>query len=606
MQELLFRYFKPSSILTSLNLTDNISRFIWSLLKQYKAGISFMVFTAIIFAVDITARPYFIKIIIDAVNLNTEGAKYLNILLKPIAVYIAILCIANLFYRCWDMVCLKVFPEMKAKIIYSLVDYTHVHSYEYFQNNFAGSISNKIVNDVTNSIENIIQSLINGMLPYSLVFVFGLAILTSTHKYFGIVFFIWSLCYFIMYIKLNSQIKSRSNIFAYSRSKLVGSLVDSLNNAINVKLFSSKKYELDFLSRNILDVEEKEKQLHFATFIRCLFSSISIIILSIIMLSLLIYTKNLNLITSGDFALVITLSFSIMEVLQTLSKNYLIYSKEIGICKQALSALMTPYDIKDSPNSTVLKVAKGEIIFENISFSYNKDTTLFVNQSLIINPGQKIGLIGYSGSGKTTLVNLIMRLYELKHGRILIDKQDISVVTQDSLRRNIGFIPQDPVLFNRTVLENVRYARPEASEKEIIEACKKAKADEFIREMPDGYNSMVGDRGVKLSGGQRQRIAIARAILKNSPILILDEATSALDSITELSIEENLKEIMQDKTTLVIAHRLSTLLSMDRILVFNNGQIIEDGSHQELLANNGLYKVLWDTQVGGFLNEKES
>ena len=220
---------------------------------------------------------------------------------------------------------------------------------------------------------------------------------------------------------------------------------------------------------------------------------------------------------------------------------------------------------------------------------------------MIIPGGQKVGLVGFSGSGKTTFVNLIVRLFDLSSGVIKIDNQNIKEVTQSSLRENIGFIPQDPILFHRSLMENIRYGNVNASDDEVIQAAIKAHAHEFITLTKDGYHSLVGERGVKLSGGQRQRISIARAILKNAPILILDEATSALDSVTEAYIQDSLAILMQGKTVIIIAHRLSTLLEMDRILVFDQGKIVEDGTHLELLAKNGLYKILWGAQVGGFL-----
>lgn len=252
-----------------------------------------------------------------------------------------------------------------------------------------------------------------------------------------------------------------------------------------------------------------------------------------------------------------------------------------------------------------MKVTQGQIFFDKVKFCYMGSEALFKNKSVIIEPGQKVGLVGYSGSGKTTFVNLILRLYDATEGLILIDGQDIKEVTQDSLRANIGMIPQDPSLFHRTLMENIRYGRINATDEEVIEAAKKAHAHDFIINLPEGYNSLVGERGVKLSGGQRQRIAIARAILKNAPILLLDEATSQLDSVAESYIQESLWRLMQNKTTIVIAHRLSTLLHMDRILVFEEGQIIEDGTHSELLERNGQYKSLWDAQVGGFLPEMQ-
>ena len=252
-----------------------------------------------------------------------------------------------------------------------------------------------------------------------------------------------------------------------------------------------------------------------------------------------------------------------------------------------------------------MQVKHGEIVFENASFQYREATPLFDQLNVRIQAGEKVGLVGYSGSGKTTFAHLILRLFDLESGRILIDGQDIGRVSQNSLRQSVSFIPQDPTLFHRSILENIRYAKPDATEAEVVLAAKAAHADEFIMALPEGYEALVGERGVKLSGGQRQRIAIARAMLKNAPILILDEATSALDSITEHLIQESLDQLMEAKTTIVIAHRLSTLLHMDRIIVFHHGQIVESGSHRALLEKNGRYAQLWKSQVGGFLPDSE-
>ena len=260
---------------------------------------------------------------------------------------------------------------------------------------------------------------------------------------------------------------------------------------------------------------------------------------------------------------------------------------------------MLPLEILDKPDAVILKCNRGQITFNNVKFHYKGTEPLFQNKSIEIKAGQKVGLVGYSGGGKSTFVNLILRLYDITDGAILIDGQDIRDVTQDSLRSSIALIPQDPSLFYRSLMDNIRYGRIDATDEEVISAAKKAHAHEFITKLSKIYDSLVGERGAQLSGGQRQRIAIARAILKNAPILILDEASSQLDSPTESLIQESLWDLSQNKTTLVIAHRLSTLLNMDRILVFDQGVIVEDGTHTELLSLNGLYRKLWDSQVGG-------
>jgi ATP-binding cassette subfamily B protein len=264
--------------------------------------------------------------------------------------------------------------------------------------------------------------------------------------------------------------------------------------------------------------------------------------------------------------------------------------------------MQDPQDILDAPTAAPLSIKSGEILFDNVSFRYG-DKALFVNKHVKIQGGEKVGLVGYTGAGKSTFINLILRFYPIEKGKILIDGQEITQVTLESLRRQIALIPQDPILFHRTLDENIRYAKPEATSSEITQAAKLAHCDEFIRSMPEGYSTKVGERGTRLSGGEKQRIAIARALLADAPILILDEATSALDSVTENYIQDSLEKLMTGRTTIVIAHRLSTLARMDRILVFDQGKIVEEGSPAALLNSGGLYARMWNMQVGGFLPE---
>jgi ATP-binding cassette, subfamily B, bacterial len=321
---------------------------------------------------------------------------------------------------------------------------------------------------------------------------------------------------------------------------------------------------------------------------------------------LLIDGRAKGTITIGDFALIFALTAQIFECMWGVSNEVTRFTEHFGKITQGLRLTTQAHDIQDEPSAPALQVTKGEICFNKVHFQFSDVEPLFSNKSVVIRAGQKVGLVGYSGSGKSTFVNLILRVFELQSGEIRIDGQDISKVTQNSLRQVISMIPQDPALFHRTLFENIQYGKLDATQDEIIQAAKKAHAHAFITLLPAGYESLVGERGIKLSGGQRQRITIARAILKNAPILILDEATSALDSVTENLIQESLLELMQGKTTLVVAHRLSTLLYMDRILVFDKGKIVEDGTHDDLLSKNGRYKTLWDAQVGGFLPEKHA
>jgi ATP-binding cassette subfamily B protein len=310
-------------------------------------------------------------------------------------------------------------------------------------------------------------------------------------------------------------------------------------------------------------------------------------------------------ISVGSFAMVASLLLLVINDVRNLSRRFLEFFEYVGNITDGVGVIVRPHELVDAPGARDLQVTRGEIRFENVDFRYPGGMEVFRGLNLTIHEGQRVGLVGFSGSGKSTFVNLILRLYDIQGGRILIDGQDIRETTQDSLRGAIAMIAQDPMLFHRSLLENVRYGRLDASDQDVQEAAQQAHAHEFIVSLPEGYNSLVGERGVRLSGGQRQRIAIARAILKNAPIFFMDEATSSLDSVTERHIQDSIEDLMRGRTAIVIAHRLSTIAHLDRIVVFHQGEVVEDGTHTELLARGGHYARLWSMQAGGFLPEHE-
>lgn len=546
-------------------------------------------------AVDANVKPYLIKLIIDNVGSNNYNDIWLIVCVYGVMQFGLILTWAS-----FDLFSSKLYPPMVASITQSFLNKLNNYPYRFFQEHLCGSLSSKL-SDVANFAPQLINTILLDFFQVALMLALSLFFLAKVHFGFAIAIIICITIFLATgYVKMKKA-AALSRLEAESDSQVWGNVVDYITNMFAVKIFSSYSHEKNRINEKLIDLTSKSKA--SILFLRAYFmtqgSLFSLYILSC--LCGMVYLSKNELITPGDFALVFMLNFEIINRLFQLAiivKNFI---SHFGTVDQALTILEDMPDIQDKADAQTLKIKKGNIVFDTVKFHYKGAETLFQNISVKIKAGQRVALVGYSGGGKSTFVNLILRLYDVSDGAILIDGQDIRNVSQDSLRKNIAMIPQDSSLFHRSLMENIRYGRTDATDEEVIEAAKKAHAHEFIEKLEQGYDSLVGERGLKLSGGQRQRIAIARAILKNAPILILDEATSQLDSVTESLIQESLSELMQNKTTIVIAHRLSTLLHMDRILVFDKGKIVEGGTQSELLAKGGLYKNLWDAQVGGFL-----
>ena len=378
-----------------------------------------------------------------------------------------------------------------------------------------------------------------------------------------------------------------------------------MTNVMNSKLFARKEHERGHLSR-YLDREVKAARRTFWFMERMRwFQFIATLSLQVGMIAYAASIWMDRSISVGSFAMVASLLLLVINDVRNLSRRFLEFFEYIGNITDGVGIIIRPHEITDSPGATELQVTRGEIRFENVDFAYGGGIEVFRGLSLTIRPGERVGLVGFSGSGKSTFVNLILRLYDIQDGRILIDGQDIREVTQDSLRNAVSMISQEPMLFHRSLRENVRYGSLEASDDDVQDAARRAHAHEFIESLPQGYGALVGERGVRLSGGQRQRIAIARAVLKNAPIVIMDEATSSLDSVTERHIQDSIENLMKGRTSIVIAHRLSTIAHLDRIVVFHAGEVVEDGTHAELLTRNGHYARMWSMQAGGFLPEND-
>jgi ATP-binding cassette subfamily B protein len=456
------------------------------------------------------------------------------------------------------------------------------------------------------NIENILHKMTKHFIKAITTLIISFSVTYSVNPVFFYILIIWFFLFTTFSILMSNRLVFLSNKHANSESILSGQIVDCISNNSNIRIFATKDYEISRMNSFFKKTEEAFSKKEFFAIIIDGTQGIMIATMIGSALYFLIKLYGSKLITNGDFALIIGLSMDLAYCIWYTMFQVDEFNQALGKCNQSLNAIITSQEINKNEETTKeISVISGKLIFNNVSFNYKNSKSIFQSLNVKINPSEKVGIVGYSGGGKTTFVNLILKLYDVTDGQILIDGQDIASISQESLRRNISMISQDPSLFNRSIIDNIKYGAESATEKEIFEAAKKAHAHEFIEKLSNGYNSAVGERGLVLSGGQRQRISIARAILKNAPILILDEATSALDSITENLIQESLWTLMQNRTTIVIAHRLSTLLGMDRILVFDEGEIIQDGSHAKLIIEDGLYKKLWNAQSGGFLPDKK-
>lgn len=576
-----------------------VLNFIFEISKPYRLYLFGMLMAMLGVAAYTNFQGYFIKLMVDAV----VGNAYEDII--RIAVWYGFLQLSLVFiWVIYDIFAGKTDP-MKSAITNQILDRIKNYDITYFQNNLGGSLSSKI-KDASTLVPSLIYLLIDNYFQLILIIIIAALLLAKTHWGFSVAILVWVALFLIIFYKNMKTVHNLSSATAESDSKIWGRIVDYLGNILSVKYFASNRHEISALAivQNQYNYQVYLKRQFLTKLYFYLGLAFSIYIIGCMVFLIFLYRS--HVITPGDFVFVFSINYKIIDQLFFATHTLRDFVTNWGTVDQAIKILDIVPEIQDKPGARALSVTRGDIVFNKVKFHYQKAKPLFQNKSVTIVSGQKTGLVGYSGSGKSSFVNLILRLYDVEQGSILIDGQDIRDITQDSLRREIGMIPQDPSLFHRSLMENIRYGRIDATDEETIDAAKCAHAHEFISKLPQGYESLVGERGVKLSGGERQRIAIARAFLKNAPLLILDEATSQLDSITESNIQESLWKLMKGKTTIVIAHRLSTLLHMDRILVFDQGKIVEDGTHQDLLVRGGLYKTLWDAQVGGFLPDKKS
>ena len=469
------------------------------------------------------------------------------------------------------------------------------HSQRFFSDNFAGSMVAKTKRFVR-SIDTMYDIALWNFWHVAIVLVGIFAVLFIENSTLGWIYLAW-LVVFLAVAVIFVKYKVRYDIKkAKADSKVTGVLSDVITNILNVKIFSNRRREQGIYGEV---VEEERKVRHAAWDMGAHRETVQGILMGALELGGMYFVIQLWLdgtVTIGFIVLFQLYLGRLFGALWELSRAIARFMEALTDAKEMVDIFEEVPDILDAENPEFVRIDAGEVAFNSIHFQYEEAQKVFTNFNLKIPSGQTVGLVGHSGSGKTTITNLLLRFIDVNEGSITIDGQDIRNITQDDLRHNISYVPQDPLLFHRTIKENIAYAKPDASEEEIIEAAKKAQAHDFIQSLPQGYDTLVGERGVKLSGGQRQRVAIARVMLEDAPVLILDEATSSLDSISESKIQKAFHEAMKGRTTLVIAHRLSTIKDMDRIIVLDNGEIVQDGDHDELVQGKGLYRELWGSQ----------
>ncbi len=577
-------------------------RFLWSVIRPYRYFYLMMAIAPIGSGIFPIMCNYAVKLLIDMFT-TLEHITFAQAF-NPIFLFVLAQVVMDGGWRLHNYAQMKTMPYIFQRMMDKICNHIFYLPYTYFQNNLSGSISAKI-RGIGDNYFKMHQALEFSLSTPLLTVIFsGIALACINIKVF-----LFTLTFIIFYAalairfftKLSKMEQAKQDSWYY----LFGTIADRIQNIGNIFTFATRKHEMDTIQKYYVEVQNPLNIRYYKyDFIISIILSLVYWVLMISIFIFVIYLRNMSEITIGDIAFIIAMTFLFAENSWKATMEIKGFLESLAAFKSAFSLMREAPCVIDPPDAVDLKILSGEIVLQNISFSYDPNKPVFNNLNLHIPPGQKVGVVGHSGAGKSSLIALLLKFFKVQSGDIYIDNQSIYSASSDSVRESISLIPQDITLFHRSIGENIGYVKIDATKAEIEQAAKLANIHEFIITLPEQYNTLVGERGIKLSGGQRQRIAIARAILKNSKIMILDEATSSLDSQTESEIQSSINTMLETNqaTVIAIAHRLSTIKHMDRIIVLDNGLIVEDGSFAELInIPNGKFKELWEHQANGMV-----
>jgi len=572
--------------------------FLWRYLSKKICYLVGFLLVSFIWALEMSLSPFFLKQVFDALSMDLwlDDAIYRHVLTN-IILYLCMSFLLNINFRFYNYISYQLFSELRNTIRMDMMSYLFGHSYAFLQKNSTGHLA-KQVHDMSSYADDLIQIPLIVFLPRALALSIAMISMAwVVHPFFSCFLGLWTVCFLAFSCYRASHAKDLSHAVSKSHGRISGVITDAINNVLSIKIFSKSTHVLSRIENHGDTLKSDYIQLEKHAMVTSFIQSLCSMILSFGMFFSLLAGFRNGYVSVGDIIFVMNIASSFSSSVFSLGQDMLKFSKVIGYCNHALDFMNSPHDLKDRMSAKrVISLPDYSLQFRQVSYAYSDDHRTLDSLNFKIGHREKVGIVGVSGAGKSTILKLILRLMDPTHGSIHISGTDIRELSQDNLREFIAMIPQDLSLFHMSIMDNIRFSKPDASADEVIAAAKKSKCHDFISKLPNGYNTIVGNQGMRLSGGQRQRLAIARAVLCDAPILLLDEATSALDSVTEQHIQQSLTALMEDKTVVVVAHRLSTLRQMDRILLFENGNLIENGSFNELILQKKQFYKLWKLQ----------